>query len=89
MPSPHDLTFDRLLELLAEKLAGKLTQEPRPLCPRLLTVEQAAVYLGWTSEATLHLASAGRIPTVRADRLVFLDRLDLDKWIEDHKTGWV
>ena len=56
---------------------------------RLLTIDQVAVYLGRTREAVEQLASSGRIPTVRADRRVFLDRLDLDKWIDDHKTGWV
>ncbi len=85
----NDLTFDRLLEALAEKLATKLSQEPSRLYPRLLTIDQAAVYLGRTREALQHLASSGRVPTVRADRRVFLDRLDLDKWIEDNKTGWV
>jgi excisionase family DNA binding protein len=89
MPSTDDLTFDRLLELLAEKLAIKLSQEPSRLCPRLLTVEQSAGYLGRTPEAIQHLTSSGQIPTVRDGRLVFLDRLDLDRWINEHKTGWV
>ncbi len=88
MSELNDLTFDRLLEMLAEKLATKLSQEPSRLYPRLLTIDQAAVYLGRTREALQHLASSGKVPTVRADRRVFLDRLDLDKWIEDNKTGW-
>jgi excisionase family DNA binding protein len=89
MPSPNDFTFDRLLELLAEKLASKLSQEPSRLYPRLMSVEQAAVYLGRTPEAAQHLASSGKLPTVRADRRVFFDRLDLDRWIDENKTGWV
>lgn len=28
---------------------------------------------------------AGKLPTVRSDRRVFLDRFDLDQWIGDHK----
>ena len=88
MSEMSDFTFDRLLEALAEKLATKLSQEPSRL-PRLLTIDQAAVYLGRTREAIQHLASSGKVPTVRADRRVFLDRLDLDKWIEDNKTGWI
>ncbi len=85
----NDLTFDRLLEALAEKLATKLSQEPSRLYPRLLSIDQAAIYLGRTREALQHLATSGKIPTVRADRRVFLDRLDLDKWIDENKTGWV
>ena len=89
MSETNSLSFDALLEILAEKLANRLAQEPSRLLPRLLTIEQAAVYLGRTREATQHLASAGKIPTVRSDRRIFLDRLDLDKWIDDNKTGWV
>jgi excisionase family DNA binding protein len=89
MNDKEGLSFDRLLELLAEKLATKLAQEPGRLLPRLMTVDQAAVYLGRTGEAVQHLVSAGKVPTVRADRRVFLDRADLDKWIDDNKTGWV
>ncbi len=79
MTSSDDLTFDRLLELLAEKLAKRLSHEPIRLYPRLMSIEQAAVYIGRTPEATQHLVSSGKVPTVRADRRVFLDRLDLDK----------
>jgi excisionase family DNA binding protein len=89
MEETKDFSFDSLLELLAEKLAGKLSQEPSRLYPRLMTVEQAAVYLGRTREAVQHLVGSGKVPTVRADRRVFLDRNDLDKWIDDNKTGWV
>ena len=89
MSDMNGLSFDRLLEMLADKLATKLSQEPSRLYPRLLTIDQAAVYLGRTREALQHLASSGKVPTVRADRRVFLDRLDLDKWIDENKTGWV
>jgi len=81
------LSFDRLLELLAEKLANKLARDPS-LLPRLLTIDQAALYLGRTHEAMRQLASSGKIPTVLVERRVLLDRLDLDRWIEDNKTGW-
>jgi len=89
MSDINELTFDRLLETLAEKLATKLAQDPGRLAPRLMTVDQAAVYLGRTREAVQHLVGSGKVPTVRADRRVFLDRNDLDKWIDDNKTGWV
>ena len=89
MTDAKEFSFDRLLELLAERLAAKLSQDPSRLYPRLLTIEQAAIYLGRTREAVQHLVSSGKVPTVRADRRVFLDRLDLDKWIDDNKTGWV
>jgi excisionase family DNA binding protein len=85
MSEMDGLSFDRLLEILAEKLATRLSQEPSRLYPRLLTIDQAAIYVGRTREATQHLAASGKIPTVRTDRRVFIDRLDLDRWIEEHK----
>ena len=89
MSETKDFSFDRLLDTLAEKLATKLSEEPSRLYPRLMTIDQAAVYLGRTREAIQHLVGSGKVPTVRSDRRVFLDRLDLDKWIDDNKTGWV
>jgi excisionase family DNA binding protein len=85
MSEMNGLSFDRLLELLAEKLASRLSSEPSRLYPRLLSIDQAAVYVGRTREATQHLVASGKVPTVRTDRRVFIDRLDLDRWIEEHK----
>jgi excisionase family DNA binding protein len=89
MSDANALSFDRVLELLAEKLADRLSQEPSHLYPRLLTIDQAAVYVGRSREATQHLVASGKVPTVRTDRRVFIDRLDLDRWIEDHKERGV
>jgi excisionase family DNA binding protein len=85
MSEMNAFTFDRLLEVLAEKLASKLLQEPSRLYPRLLTADQGAVYLGRSRAELRKLVEAGRIPTVRADSRVLLDRLDLDRWIEQQK----
>ena len=89
MTDTNGLSFDRLLEMLAEKLAARLSEEPSRIYPRLLTFEQAAVYLGRPREVIQRLANSGKVPTVRAEGIVFLDRLDLDKWIEENKVGWV
>jgi excisionase family DNA binding protein len=53
---------------------------------RLLTVEEAATYLGRTEEAMQHLIAGRKIRTVRIDRRVFIDVNDLNKLIEDYKT---
>ena len=86
--TPPDLTFDRLLETLAEKIAVKLCEEPSRLYPRLLTVGQAAAYLGLTTIALQILISTNKIPTVLAEGRLLLDREDLDRWIDDNKLGW-
>lgn len=83
------LSFDRLMEVLAEKLATRLSEEPSRLYPRLLTIDQVAIYLGLTREATQDLAASGKIPMVRTEHRAFIDRLDLDKWIDENKTGGV
>lgn len=57
-----------------------------PVKRRLLSVEEAAVYMGRSEEAMQHLIASGRIRTVRIDRRVFVDLRDLDKLIEDYKT---
>jgi excisionase family DNA binding protein len=90
MSDTNDLSFDRLLEMLPEKLAGKLWQDSsNRLYPRLLTVDQAAIYLGRTHEAVQRLVSSEKILTVRTDCRVLLDRHDLDKWIDGNKTARV
>jgi len=92
---PHGVQLEGLLDALAEcvaqKLAGKLVQGDQlaPVRPRLLSVEQAAVYLGRTKEALQHLIISGKLPVVRADRRVFLDVRDLDEWVERNKTTGV
>jgi excisionase family DNA binding protein len=72
-----------------EKLAAKLSEDPSRMIPRLMSIDQAAVYLRRTKGAIQHLVSCGKLPTVRPDRRVFLDRNDLDKWIEENNTVWV
>jgi hypothetical protein len=54
--------FDELIEQLAEKLAEKLKADSPEIQPRLLTVDQAALYLGRSREAMQHLVSLARFP---------------------------
>ena len=56
------------------------------MAKRLLTVEEAAAYLGRTKEAVQHLIAAAKLPVVKSDRRVFLDIRDLDIWIEQNKV---
>jgi excisionase family DNA binding protein len=69
---------------VAERLAGS-GREGGKIRKRLLTVEEAATYLGRTKEAVQHLVAAGKLPTVKSDRRVFLDIRDLDQWIDQSK----
>jgi excisionase family DNA binding protein len=82
-----ELLIDAVAAKAAEKVATDLANERAPVKPRLLTVEQAATYLGRTKDAINHLVGARKLPIVRSDRRVFLDIHDLDHWIEEHKKA--
>ncbi len=77
--------IDALAELVAVKVAERTQNGLAPVKPRLMTVDQAAVYIGRTKEAVQHMISGSKLPSVRSDRRVFVDVLDLDAWIEDNK----
>jgi excisionase family DNA binding protein len=55
---------------------------------RLLTLKEAAVYLGRSSWGMRDLAWAGRIPVVRYEggRKLFFDIRDLDAFIDKNKS---
>lgn len=53
---------------------------------RLLSVEEAAIYMGRTPEAFRQLIHRGKIPVIRLDRRVQVDRQDLDRLIENNKS---
>jgi len=84
-------SLDALLERMAEKVAERLQNGDRggsangEVRPRLLTVEQAAVYIGRTKDAIQHMIASCKVPTVRSDRRVFIDIRDLDSWIDENK----
>ena len=69
----------------SERLAASVREDGK-VRPRLFTVEDAALYLGRTKKAVQHMIASGKLPTVKADRRVFLDRKDLDEWIERGKS---
>ena len=77
---------EQLAIRVAERVRGGLpSSSNRVVAPRLLTVEQAANYLGRTKASVQHMVSSGRLPTARGDRRVFLDVRDLDAWIDQNK----
>jgi excisionase family DNA binding protein len=81
--------FQELLDAVATAVAVRLRSELMggpPFQPRLLSVDQAALYLGRTKAAIQHMISDGTLRTVRGDRRVFLDKNDLDEWIEKTKV---
>jgi excisionase family DNA binding protein len=93
----HGMTTDTNLatilnavsDLIAAQSSQRLAEFGREggrVRPRLFSVEDAALYLGRSKKAVQHLIAFGKLPTVKADRRVFLDRKDLDEWIERSKS---
>ncbi len=58
-----------------------------PYQRRLLSLEEAATYLGRTIWGVRELVWKGKLPAVRIDRRVQLDIRDLEKFIEAHKVS--
>ena len=52
----------------------------------MLTVSEAAAYIGRTPNALRCMIARGKVPAVRDGRAVHLDRADLDNWVELRKT---
>ena len=84
--------FDPIVEAIADRVVEKLRpvvsekNSATGIQPWLLTVEQAAAYLGRSKSSVQHLIADGALPTVRHDRRVFLDIEDLGRWIEQAKV---
>jgi excisionase family DNA binding protein len=73
------------IEALADALSRRMLQNGNVERPRLLNLDQAAIYLGMTPEAVKSKAIQGQVPAVKVDKKWRFDRIDLDRWIEDHK----
>jgi excisionase family DNA binding protein len=87
---PDGTAFEGLAKALAAEIAERLRSEIARLAepsiqPALLTVKEAAVYLGRTEQAIQHLIFEKQLPVVRVGRRVHLDRKDLDAFIEKNK----
>lgn len=80
-----DLLVDAIATAVIEKLKPILEAGGR-VQPRLLTVEQAATYVGRTPNAVRILLTKEAFPAVKSDGRVMLDVRDIDRWIEQGKT---
>lgn len=80
------------MEGFVDAIAAVVLEEMKPLLsvlsvkPRLLTVEQAGIYVGRTPNAVRILLSRGAFPAVKADGRTMLDVQDLDRWIDQNKN---
>lgn len=70
-----------LLRLIAEKLNGSNGKEKR-----LLNLEEAAVWTGFSTGTLYNMSSRKLIPTVRINRKLLFDKHQLDKWISQYSV---
>jgi len=83
------LVLDTIARHVAERVEEQVLEHLEQAVPRvqpvLLSVKDAAVYLGRSEQAIQHLIFSHELPVVRVGRRVHLDRRDLDLWIEKNK----
>jgi hypothetical protein len=90
MSEPRDLEpafqdfINALVARIATDVCARLTVA-QGVRPRLLTAQQAALYLGRTEKAVYALKARGALPCVQADGRIMFDIQDLDHWIEANK----
>lgn len=83
---------ERFVVALAAELAARIVPEIRHgnrttrSTTRLLTVKDAATYIGRTEQAVQHLIHRRELVVIRKGRRVHVDRSDLDRWIEANKV---
>lgn len=75
-----EINTDTIAEAVVSRLRHSVI-----LTPRLLTLSQAATYLGLTPDALKAKVHMGRIPTVELDKKLRFDRADLDRIIDESK----
>ena len=61
-------------------------EQPLRIAPRLLSVADAARYLGRTEKSIRHLVQRRKLTSIRGDGRVMFDRTDLDAWIQRNRA---
>jgi hypothetical protein len=56
---------------------------------RLYNLKEASTYLGRSVWSVRELIWAGKIPLVRDRRRIFIDILDLEKFVEENKSTYI
>lgn len=88
VPAERQDFMSAFAQEFAEKCVNVLLARiPRPnvVQPRYFTVEQAAFYISHTKRSFEYLIRKNLFPVIRRDRLILIDREDLDKFMTQHK----
>jgi excisionase family DNA binding protein len=86
--SSRDDVFGGLVEMIADAVAARIMEPPPKTAPvqkRLVTVKEAAMYMGCSPRTIRRLIDGGRLERVGTDRFIRIDRVDLDELIDHSK----
>jgi predicted DNA-binding transcriptional regulator AlpA len=78
--------IEAVADRVAEKVMERLAEMGRPASKRLLSLRETGEYMGGkTARAIAHMVKDGTLPQQLVkrfgERRIFIDRLELDKWI--------
>lgn len=76
-----ELYADLLARKTAERVLATLRQDGAAVQKRLFSVPEAATYLGRTVRSVEHMVAHRKLPVVKLDNRVQIDRYDLDRLI--------
>jgi excisionase family DNA binding protein len=85
IPDPQHL-FNELTAVIRSQLTAEQPKQRQAAGRRLLTVKQAAEYLGRTEAAVRQLIHKRIIPVIRMDRAIRIDIRDIDRLIEENRV---
>ncbi len=71
-------------ELPSQSADGQQRQQKTPTTKRLLTIPEAAAYLGLSKLTLYEWVSQRKIEYIKVGRLVKFDQRQLERWIEKH-----
>lgn len=75
VPSTGNIGLDALADAIAVRVAARLNQSEEP---RLLSVNEAAAYIGRSPKALRHMIATGSLPVVREGaRCISIDRTSI------------
>ena len=84
MSEQHTITIQLPTSEIIDQIKSQMAQQPSK---RLLTVAEAAIYLGRTDNAIREMIRSGKLKAVKTDGHVMLDIRDLDAFIEAGKAA--
>jgi excisionase family DNA binding protein len=61
-----------------------MMQAQSTIAPRLLDIQQVAVYLGLSVHTVYKFVSQRKIPHIKIGKLLKFDRQEIDRWIAAH-----